>query len=189
MKFEKHEIIIENQKYSAEVTIPEQTDIDDIILMYELWSELSELLTNYRCRRVNIPEFTELLFCLVNNCWRFNNVKGFKNSHTSFDCYNPKTYKTIQIKSASIGKDLTSFGPKSTWDELYFMDFYCDEEYNGSFEIYYIPDKYIYKQSVNKNQTMEDQQTQNRRPRFSIKDKIITPNQLKPIAKYNIYEL
>ena len=189
MKIEKHDIIIDNQTYNAKVTIPEQKDIIDIIKMYELWAELSGLLTKYGCRRVNSPEFTELLFCIVNECWRFNNVKGFKNAHTSFDCYNPQTHKTIQIKAGSIDKDLTSFGPRSTWDEFYFMDFYCDEEYNGSFEIYYIPDEYIYGQSVNKTQTMADQQTQNRRPRFSIKNKIIKPNQLKPIAKYNIYEL
>ena len=189
MKIEKHDIIIDNQIYNAEVTVPEDKDVVDIIKMYELWAELSELLSDYGCRRVNLPEFTELLFCIVKKCWRFNNVKGFRNAHTSFDCYNPQTQKTIQIKSASIGKDLTSFGPKSTWDELYFMDFFCDEKYNGSFEIYFIPDEYIYKQSVNKNQTMADQQTQNRRPRFSIKDKIIKKYNIEPIAKYNIYEL
>ena len=69
------------------------------------------------------------------------------------------------------------------------MDFFCDEKYNGSFEIYFIPDEYIYKQSVNKNQTMADQQTQNRRPRFSIKEKIIKEYDIKAIEKYNIYEL
>ena len=189
MKIENHEIIIDNQSYFADVTIPEHQDIPDLVNMYELWAKLSEMLSKYGCRRVNLPEFTELLYCIVNDCWRFNNVKGFKNAHTSFDCYNPQTHKTIQIKSASIENDLTSFGPRSTWDELYFMDFFCDKEYNGSFEIYYIPDNLIYAQSVNKNQTMADQQTQNRRPRFSIKKKIIEPNGLKPVSKYNIYEL
>ncbi len=189
MKFEKHEIIIDDESYFAEVSVPESKDMPTIIKMYELWAELSTLLSEHGCRRVNLPEFSELLYCIVYDCWRFNNVKGFKNVHTSFDCYNPHNNKTIQIKSASIGRDLTSFGPKSTWDELYFMDFFCDEEYNGSFEVYFIPDDLIYGQSVNKNQTMADQQTQNRRPRFSIKEKIIQPNNLKPLGKYNIYNL
>lgn len=67
MKIEKHDIIIDNQRYNAEVTVPERTDIYDIVKMYDLWAELSELLSNYGCRRVNLPEFTEILFCIVNN--------------------------------------------------------------------------------------------------------------------------
>ena len=39
----------------------------------------------------------------------------------SFDCYNLKTNKTVQLKSSSVYSDLSSFEPISEWDGLYFM--------------------------------------------------------------------
>ncbi len=94
-----------------------------------------------------------------------------------------KTNKAQQIKACSIDNDLTSFGPKSKWDDLYFVDFYNDGKVDGKFDVYLIPNKYIKNQSLNKNETFTDQQEQKRRPRFGIKKEIITKYKIKPLGK------
>lgn len=96
----------------------------------------------------------------------------------SFDCINVKTGSRIQIKASSVISDLTSFGPKSEWDELFFLDF---SKGDGSFKVYKIEPDWIYNQMVNKNQSFQQQQEENRRPRFSIIEEIIKTRKLKPI--------
>ena len=96
----------------------------------------------------------------------------------SFDAVNTKTGKRIQIKASSVGSDLTSFGPKSEWDELFFLDF---SQGNGVFKVYEIKPEWVYGHNVSKTQTFKEQQDQGRRPRFSIIDNIIKPKDLKPI--------
>lgn len=189
MKQEKHEIYFKDKKCETVVDIPEKKDISDLAEMYKHWVLLSDLLQEHDCRRVNVPEFSEILFCYVMDCWRCNNIKCPGIKSTSFDCYNPKTHKTIQVKATSVGEDLTSFGPRSQWDELYLMNFFCDEEYNGSFTIYQIPADKIYNTMVNQNETLAQKQKTGQRPRFSIMKKIIEPDNIKPIGKFNVYDL
>lgn len=86
-----------------------------------------------------------------------------------------------EIKATSIGNDLTSFGPLSEWDDLYFIDFYNNGTLDGTFTVYLIPDDLIYSNQVNSGQTMKQQQKQKRRPRMSMKD-IIEKHNIKPLA-------
>ena len=188
MKKEKHELILDGVSYFVEVDVVEKSDAKKITEMYSLWKKLSSSLSEYGCRRMNFPEISELIFCLVFDCWRTNNIKGIKD-HNSFDCYNPKTNARIQIKATSVADDLTSFGPKSVWDELYFMDFFSNNKYDGSFTIYLIPNDAVYNFKINKEQTFKDQQKEGRRPRFHMKKDLIKPLGLKPIGSYNIFEL
>lgn len=189
----KNQILeIEGKEISSDVDIFEEKDKQKIAEIYESWSKLSSNLTGLNCRRVNFPEISEVIFCFIYDCWRTNNLKG-KDFHSSFDCYNPKTKKTIQIKATSVIDDLTSFGPKSVWDELYFMDFSNESNgkpnYNGDFKVYLIPNEEIYNRKMNANQTFVDQQKENRRPRFHMKKEIIQPLNLEPIGEFNIYDL
>ena len=89
--------------------------------------------------------------------------------------------KRIQVKSCSVSYDLTSFGPKSVWDELYFVHFYPNQKYDGSYKIFKIENELIYNHKVNIGQTMRDQQKQGKRPRFGIMKEIIEPLNLNPI--------
>lgn len=183
---EKKELYIEGQIYVAEVDIPQASDKNNLLKMYNLWKELSEQLNSYGCRRINFPEISELIFCVFFDCWRTNNTSTGK--HSSFDCYNPKTKKRIQIKAASASNELTSFGPESVWDEIYFMDFYNGGNYDGTFEVYLIPNDAIYNHKMNKNETFRDQQLQKRRPRFSLRS-LIKELDLKPMGVYNLNDL
>lgn len=51
----------------------------------------------------------------------FNAVRTNGTAH-SYDAVDKNTGEGIQIKSASIKTDCTSFGPTSTWDKLIFAD-------------------------------------------------------------------
>jgi Bsp6I restriction endonuclease len=54
-------------------------------------------------------------------------------ANSSFDCYEPQKSKRIQVKACSVEEDLTSFGPDSVWDEIYFVHFYPNKKYDGSY--------------------------------------------------------
>ena len=74
--------------------------------------------------------------------------------------------------------DLTSFGPRSEYDKLYFLDF---SKLDGSFMVYEINPDDIYNFKVNKNQTFAQQQEEGKRPRFGIVKGLIQPNKIQPI--------
>jgi len=150
--------------------------------LFNTWKRLKLGLRSYKSREPNFPEgLSEVAFCLFSGSERFVFSKGSVNS--SFDTFNVENSRAEQIKASSIEKDLTSFGPKSKWDDLYFLDFYNGGKLDGSFNVYKIPTNKIYSVKVNKKQTFKQQQTQNRRPRFSITKEIIKKYNIKPIAK------
>jgi hypothetical protein len=150
--------------------------------LFDMWKKLKFGLRDYKSREPNFPEgLSEVAFCLFSGSKRFISLKG--KSSASFDTFNTKTKKAEQIKACSVDSDLTSFGPNSKWDDLYFLDFYNQGKLDGTFNVYKIPSKLIYDMKVNKKQTMKQQQNQGKRPRFSITDKIIKAKKLKPIAQ------
>lgn len=150
--------------------------------VFDLWRNLKMALRDYKSREPNLPEgLSEVAFCLCSGSSRFISAYGLSN--TSFDTYNLKTNRAEQIKACSVKNDLTSFGPKSKWDDLYFLDFYNEGRVDGKFDVYKIPNNLIYENKVNKSQTLMDQQGEKRRPRFCIKKNLIEKNKIKPIAK------
>lgn len=165
------------KKLEAQITKYNRSDFKKLSKIYFLWLKLNNLIKSISTRGINIPEaITENAFCFkYKDCVRVVRLKGEK---CSFDVLNTKTGTRIQIKASSVEEDLTSFGPRSEWDELYFMDF---SKNDGSFNIFNIDKKYIYEQKVNNKQSMNDQQKMGKRPRFSIK-KIINLKKIKPVA-------
>jgi len=149
--------------------------------IFDHWRTLKISLTNYESRGPNFPEgLSEIAFCLWASSSRLLRASGLSN--TSFDTFNTKTNRAEQIKACSVKKDLTSFGPKSKWDDLYFLDFYNDGKLDGRFNIYKIPNDVIYVANVNNSELLTDHQTSKRRPRLSIKD-LAKNNNIKPIAQ------
>lgn len=162
----------------------------DLIILQEIykeWRNLSIKLNGLKSRSVNLPEgLSEGAFCYFMNCVRLNNPKIGKGVNTSFDAYSLETHSRIQIKSCSVLPDLTSFGPNSQWDEIFFQDFYRDGKWDGSVDVYLIPNYLIYDQKVNVNQTLREMQLLGKRPRFSIKAGIIDVHKLKPVLTYKL---
>ena len=178
MKIDWVEYNIRGKKIQAQVTILEKQDRALLKNLYSRCKSLNDDLKAISTRGINLPEtISENAFCLFGK--DYVRVVSLKKGKCSYDVLNTKTGSRIQIKATSIDSDLTSFGPRSEWDELYFLDFSAGD---GSFKVYKIEADWIYKYQVNKNQTFAQQQAEKRRPRFSIIEGIIKPRKLKPIA-------
>ncbi len=175
MKLDWQELNINGKKIKARITVKEKDDQKKLKFLFDLWLKLNRAIKAISTRGINLPEaISENAFCLF-----FNSVRIVKlaKGKCSFDCIDLDTGKRIQIKASSVAKDLTSFGPRSEYDELYFLDF---SKLDSSFKVYKIQPNWIYKFKVNKKQTFADQQKQGKRPRFSITYLIQTKG-LKPV--------
>ena len=181
MKFKKEKILIEGKYYEAELQYFEENDRKWLRDLYSHWSTLRTELKNAQARGPNFPEgISEVAFAIVFNAPRVLSVKGTSGS---FDNYDIKNHKRIQVKATSVKTDLSTFGPKSEWDVLYFLDFYRDGKFDGKFDAYIIPNKLVPIQIVKKetNQTFRDYQKLGLRPRFSVERNIIRPHKIKPV--------
>ncbi|MFA5946370.1 MAG: Bsp6I family type II restriction endonuclease [Patescibacteria group bacterium] len=181
MKIRKIDTTVFGEKCSLEVMDFSKADGIQWKKIFDLWKNLKIAMREYKSREPNFPEgLSEVAFCLWSSSSRFISARGLSN--TSFDTFNTTTRRAEQIKACSVMDDLTSFGPKSKWDDLYFLDFYRDGATDGMFDIYHIPSKLIRFHMVNEHETVEDQQKKGRRPRFSIKKEIIRKKKIKPMA-------
>ncbi len=141
--------------------------------LFRMWKNLKLGLKEYKARGTNFPEgLSEVAFCLYSGSKKFvKKIRG--GASASFDTFNVENNRAEQIKASSINSDLSSFGPKSKWDDLYFLDFYNNGRLDGRFNLYKIPTEEVYRVKVNSEQTFRDQQLEGRRPRFSITKEFI----------------
>lgn len=147
--------------------------------------QISKQLNSLGGRKLNIPDvISEGIYCYLFNAARTN------GDAYSYDAVDLVSHEGIQIKSASIPIDCTSFGPTSTWDKLIFMDFAPNGEVDGHIDFYEIDSSDVYNLILNKkkNETFKEQQAQGRRPRFSIKKEIIVKKKLQPFKHINLME-
>ena len=142
--------------------------------LYFIWKMLNSGIKENYTRGVNLPEaITEPICCYVNE-FLLSLGEG------SEDAVDPKNNNEIQIKATSNwNRDLTSFGPKSQFTELHFVRLNQSED---KMYLYNIPIINLKNVMVNANETFEQQQNNNRRPRFSIIDKYIKPFDIHPYA-------
>jgi len=153
-----------------------------IIKLYSSWRYSVSVSKTLGVRAPNVPEgLSESLFCRVTGHGKV--ITSPANFPKSYDAYNVCSNKRIEVKSTSIESDLTSFSPLNRSDELYFLDMYRLGAWDGTFDIYKLNYNTLKDVQINKNQTFEDQQLQARRPRFSVKEKLITHYGLLPKYK------
>ena len=176
---------------TSDVTYIEFEEEDRILFLelYNAWQKASKLSVELKGRKFNLPEsLSEGLFSLEMGVGRVLNCSN-NGVNSSWDCIDPKTTTRIQVKACSVLPDLTSFGPRSVWDKLYFCDF---SRLDGTFTIYLIPNDYVYDRVVStekgKKETMRDQQKQGRRPRMKIID-IINEKKLTPVKIGSVHKL
>jgi len=177
MKIEWKKLKVNGKIIDAKITIKEKIDRALLKKLYFDWKKLNDSLKSISTRGINLPEtISENAFCIFfKDCVR---VVKLKKGKCSYDCINTKTGKTIQIKATSVNFDLTSFGPRSEYDELFFLDF---SKGDGSFKVYEIKPDWVYNHMVNKKMSFKQQQEKGKRPRFSITKGIIKTRNLKPI--------
>ncbi|MBK3333411.1 Bsp6I family restriction endonuclease [Persephonella atlantica] len=162
MRIENRMITVFGEQVNARIQIFEEVDREIMYDMWNAWITLKNILQSYGGRSPNLPEvLSEGAWCLYSGSVRLIEP-------TSADTYNLQRQEAEQIKASSIEEDLTSFGPKSRWDKLYFLDF---SRLDGSFDVYEIPTDLILNRVLNsqRGETFRDQQLQGRRPRLSIK--------------------
>lgn len=169
---------------TGEIVYGDKFDNNDFAILKEIfadWLKINEKVIALGGRGLNVPDvFSEALYCIYFNAVRTNNT-----AH-SYDCVNIDNGAGVQVKSASIAHDCTSFGPRSTWDELYFMDFAVNGKIDGIIDVYRLDfslDNVIL--NAKKNETFKMQQEQGRRPRLSLK-KLIIENNIKPIRRISL---
>ena len=95
------------------------------------------------------------------------------------DAFDDKNNKVYEIKGSS-SKGPNSFSPSEEYDEMLYVKLSDDR---SEFRIYKtgFSSEDIKKIKVNETETVEDQQKQGRRPRFSIQKEIIEKNNIKPV--------
>jgi hypothetical protein len=185
LKIQNKTIALPEGSFDVKVQIFEEVDRATLYTIYKNWRKLCADLTAIHSRAINIPEgLSEGSFCLETASVRLIDSIGGANS--SFDCYNFNEGKRIQVKACGVLPDLTSFGPRSIWDEIYFMDFYKEGNWDGTFDIYKIENEYIYNHKVNSTQTLREQQSEGKRPRFSIFKEIIEEKGIPPYKICNL---
>lgn len=161
----------------------EDADYEKIKDIFKRWQEINGDLKTLGGRAMNVPDvISEAIYCYFFDAVRTNNTAK------SYDAVNVKNSDGIQVKSTSIKNDLTSFGPKSTWDQLFFIDFAPSGKIDGKVDIYKIETEIKNMVLNRKGETFADQQKQGRRPRFSIKKEIIEKENLKPLKSIDLTE-
>lgn len=162
----------------------EDDEYQKIKEIFSAWLKINKLLQALGGRGLNVPDVvSEGIYCYLFKAVRTNGTAR------SYDAVDVATGEGVQVKSTSISDDLTSFGPRSTWDKLIFMDFAPSGVVDGRVDIYEIKsDLSTFVLNRRNNETFADQQRQGRRPRLSIKGQIINPEGLKPIRTISLVD-
>ena len=167
------------------IVIGDAFDNDDYKVLQDIfkdWLTMNEKLKKLGGRNLNVPDvFSEALFCIFFNAVRTNGTAY------SYDCVIRGSGDGVQVKSASIANDCTSFGPTSTWDQIYYADFAPNGKVDGKVDFYKIDiDFSNLILNAKKGETFRDQQLQGRRPRFSMKSQLINAYEIKPCLSIDL---
>lgn len=115
--------------------------------------------------------------CIVND---YRHKTKYDGSADAVDKFNRK----VQVKATSnFNRDVSSFGPESEFEILEFVRL---DYQNDIFYLYRIDIDILNNIKVNKHETFKEQQTQKRRPRFSIIKQIINEHGIKYYAYVNM---
>lgn len=161
--------------------------IKTVIDTYYHWKQLdAEIKTLSGTRGINFPsELSEYMACYALDLY----VNKDGSNGDAVDMTDESHPLIIEIKGSSADETSApnSFSPSEHFDDLVFARL---EKYDDLLKIYRlgISSEDLKKIQVNKTQTVEDQQKQGRRPRFSIQDKIVDARGLEPDAVFYIRE-
>ncbi|NLL63511.1 MAG: Bsp6I family type II restriction endonuclease [Ruminococcaceae bacterium] len=154
--------------------------IDETCNAYFKWKDLNTYISSNSRRGMNMPDvISEPMACY---CLGFLWNKGKEAG----DATDPKTGQKIEFKATSrFEGDLSSFGPKTQFDNLYFLRFNLDEN------LLYIYDLKINSEEfgeiqANQKETIQDQKDQGRRPRISLLTHFVYKYDLLPDIIFDI---
>lgn len=159
------------------------------IQIYWKWKELNNSIVDYKdkvsklsgeqvsLRKMNISEcVSEIIACY------------FLDMSLNVDCPGDATDKNgneVEIKATSVDEDLTSFSPNLTFDNLVFLKFDIKNDKVNIYDLK-INSVEFKKLPVNKNQKVEDQCNEGKRPRLSLIQTVIDKNSIPPIKTIDL---
>lgn len=154
--------------------------IDRTCNAYFKWKDLNIYISDNSHRGINIPDvISEPMGCF---CLGLE----WNNGEEVGDATDPKTGKKIEFKATSrFEGDLSSFGPKTIFDNLVFLRFNLNEDLLYIYDLK-INSENLEKYLVNSTQTIGDQKRQGRRPRISLKSLFVDAKKLEPDIIFNI---
>lgn len=147
---------------------------------YFRWKDLNNYIKASGSRGINMPDaISEPIACYaLGYAWNRGPIPG--------DASKPGSSMIIEIKAtSSTDNDLTSFSPKSKFDKLVFISFDLTNDKVSIYELN-ISSYELSKIRVSSTETIADQQSQKRRPRLSIFKSIIFPNNVAPVASFDL---
>lgn len=154
--------------------------IDETCDAFFRWKDLNTYIVNHSRRGINMPDcISEPMACYcLGLLWNNGDKTG--------DATNPETGEKIEFKATSrFEGDLSSFSPKTDFDDLIFLRF------NLSKNLLYIYDlkinaKEFVKLPANNSQTIAEQQRQGRRPHISLQKLFVDAKNLIPDIIFDI---
>lgn len=147
---------------------------------YFKWKDLNTYIKSTSSRGINMPDaISEPMGCYcLGYLWNRGNEVG--------DATDPETNAKIEFKATSkFDGDLSSFGPKTVFDNLVFLRFNLD---NNQLYVYDLKtnSEQLGKYPANSKQTIQDQKYMGRRPHVSLQKLFVEDKGLKPDIIFDI---
>nr|CDL65624.1 unnamed protein product [uncultured bacterium] len=154
--------------------------IDETCNAFFKWKDLNTYISNNSHRGINMPDaISEPMGCYcLDLLWNRGKEVG--------DATDPKDGRKIEFKATSrFEGDLSSFGPKCTFDDLVFLRFNIDENLLFVYDLRVNSDE-LGKYPANKRESIQDQKDQGRRPHVSLQKLFVEAEQRKPDCIFDI---
>ena len=154
--------------------------IDETCNAYFKWKDLNTYISNHSRRGMNMPDaISEPMGCYcLGYLWNRGSETG--------DATDPKTNKKIEFKATSRYEgDLSSFGPKTKFDNLVFLRFKLDDNLLYIYDLKINSDEFG-QYPANSKETIQDQKNQGRRPRVSLLELFVKKKNLQPDIVFDI---
>ena len=151
---------------------------DEVCDAYFKWKDLNTFIKSLTSRGLNMPDaISEPLGCYcLNYYW---------NKSSGGDAFTEDGLKVEFKATSNFDYDLTSFGPKCTFDKLIFLRFDTDENKLYIYDTE-LNSEELKKLKTTKTSTVGEYQAQGKRPHIKIIEQVINANGLEPLCVFNI---
>lgn len=154
--------------------------INEVCDAFFKWKDVNTYIKSTSSRGINIPDaISEPMGCFcLDLLWNRGDETG--------DATDPLTNNKIEFKATSnFDGDLSSFGPKTVFDDLVFLRFNL---YNNQLYIYDLKINSLQfgAYPANRTQTIQQQKDMRRRPHVSLQKLFVEAKQLEPDIIFDI---
>lgn len=147
---------------------------------YFKWKDVNTYIKNISSRGLNIPDaISEPMACY---CLGFEWNRGKEVG----DATDSKTNRKIEFKATSnFDKDLSSFGPKTVFDDLVFLRFNLDENLLYIYDLN-VNSEELDRYPTSKNETIGQKKADGKRPHVSLLNLFVKKKNLEPDIIFDI---